>query len=164
MLLATRETLLLGKMMELKFREFRRTDFSEYLSWFQDSELNKYLGPMHDNDEWLQEVLSEQPGSIDYSVLVGDTLVAVVGLYLPKADYPHFVLSNLAVKPLLRGQTIGKKVIEELIKRHSLLSGQSWLAFVDKENGSAWRLFTKCGWERVANVVTPNEMYLFEYI
>ena len=119
---------------------------------------------MQENDEWLQDVLSEQPGSIDYSVLTGDTLVAVVGLYLPKVDYPHFVLANLAVKPSLRGQTIGKRVIEEVVKRHSSSPGQSWFVFVDKENGSACRLFMKCGWEKVANIVTPGEMYLFEYI
>lgn len=118
---------------------------------------------MQENDEWLQDVLNEQSDSIDYSIFSENNLVAVVGLYLPQTNYQHFIISNVAVKPILRGQNIGRRVIEELLNLHSLLPGQSWSAFIDKENVNALRLFAKCGWVCLTNISDANDMYLFEY-
>jgi hypothetical protein len=42
--------------MELRFSKFRKEDFPELQTWYEDAELNTHLGPM--DEEWLNCVLS----------------------------------------------------------------------------------------------------------
>jgi hypothetical protein len=53
-------------MPELQIRKFLREDFPEFRTWFADPELNRRLGPMEEDDEWL-DVLSQQD-AIEYSI------------------------------------------------------------------------------------------------
>ena len=64
---------------KLEVQIFRKQDFPEYLSWFKDPDLNKRLGPMEAEDEWLQYVLNDQGGST-YSIFQNKNLVSVIGV------------------------------------------------------------------------------------
>src|SRR5262249_55078432 len=114
-------------MQAVQFRKFTRADFPEYKSWFMDPELNRQLGPM--DDEWLEYVLNEQDGA-QYTIFRDDEIVAVLGILLPDERRPDYYITDLAVKPSLRGQRIGSGTLQKLFELLPLKPGQKWRAFV----------------------------------
>ena len=130
--------------MVLKFIEFTAADFPEYRSWYEDPELNKHLGPPIDQ-EWLDYVMAWSDGC-EYSVFDVGELVAVVGIWFPTAEHPTYTISDLAVKPQLRGRGIGSQVLADLMTLHKLSSGQSWAAYVHVSNPRAKSFLEKHGW------------------
>src|SRR5215470_3735472 len=102
-------------MPELQFCKFAQEDFPEYKSWYVDPELNRQLGPI--DDEWLAYVLNEQDG-VEYSIFRDQELVAVLGIKLPDEKRPDYVVTDLAVKPSLRGQRIGSRTLQKLFELH----------------------------------------------
>lgn len=139
-------------MNSLRFSTFTTKDFSEYKAWYEDAELNKRLGPM--DDQWLDHVLHETDGC-EYSVFRGKELVAVVGIKFPDPTHPAYYITDFAIKPHLRNQSIGSSVLRALIKLHKRKPGQSWKAFVDVRNSGAKSFFEKNGW--ICASETPDE-------
>ena len=119
--------------MPLHFAKFRREDFLEYKSWYEDADLNTHLGPM--DEEWLEYVMKETDGC-QYSVFGDKELIAVVGIKFPNAQHPAYYITDFAMKPSLRSQGIGSELLTELTKRHPLIPGQTWKAFVHIQNPS----------------------------
>jgi hypothetical protein len=65
----------------LTFSPFKIEDRPEYLSRFDDPELNGQLGPMVENDPRLHQALHADPSdNIDYSVFQGEQMVAEIGI------------------------------------------------------------------------------------
>lgn len=147
---------------DLDFKKFKQEDFPEYLGWFQDSELNKRLGPMQEEDEWLTVVLTEEEGCT-YSVFQGHELVSVIGLVYPNKQYPSYCITNIAVKPMLRSRGIGKQVLTKIMTLLPLEKGQYWKAYVDEKNPKATSFFEKNGWRSVSKLPENNDMFIFEY-
>jgi ribosomal protein S18 acetylase RimI-like enzyme len=146
--------------MDFRFVPFRAEDFPEYLSWYKDEELDSHLGPMKENDEWLHHVLQRTDGK-EYSVFTGNKLVAVVGTLFPDAKHPSYYITNFAMKPNLRAQGIGTKILNELIALHPLKKGESWIAFVDVRNPKAKSFFEKSGWKSSDK---PDEHGMFQLV
>jgi len=154
--------------IELDFKIFKKEDFPAYLSWFQDPDLNKQLGPMKEDDEWLTYTLNEQNGLTEYdgctySIFQNKKLVSVIGIAYPDREAPTYVISSIAVKPFLRSRGIGKKILKKLMKLHPLKKGQYWVAYVDEKNLKAKLFFEKNGWKCVTKSPENNGMFLYEY-
>lgn len=132
--------------MNLTFSAFKKEDFPEYLSWYSDAELNLHLGPMKENDEWLQAVLGEADGK-HYSVFGERKLIAVIGVIFPTPDHPEYFITDFAVNPILRSQGLGTTILHQLMQIHSLKAGQSWKAVVDAKNPKAKAFFERSGWK-----------------
>jgi GNAT superfamily N-acetyltransferase len=132
--------------MHLIFSTFRKEDFSEYLSWYADAELNLHLGPMKENDGWLHAVLHETDGK-HYSVFDDGQLLAVVGIIFPAPKHPEYFITDFAVNPSHRSKGFGSAILHQLIRMHPLKKGQMWKAVVDVKNPKAKTFFEKNEWQ-----------------
>ena len=152
----------------LTFTPFKKEDFPEYLSWFQDPELQERLGPMEEEDEWLTYALNQQQGLTEfaggtYSVFEHEKLVAVVGVEYPDQKIPTYGISSIAVNPMLRGSGLGKRILQGIMKLHPLKNGQHWIAYVDEKNQQAKSFFEHNGWKCAREIPDHHGMYLLEY-
>ena len=129
----------------MEFTDFTAKDFAEYQAWFQDEVLNSQLGPAPD-EEWLEYVLSDALGK-QFCVFDQGEIVAVVGVVLPTLEHRYCVVSDIAVKPELRGKGIGKLVLAELVRQVSLQAGEYWKAFVEETNLNAIAFFHAAKWK-----------------
>lgn len=148
--------------MELNFRAFTAEDFPLYQRWYEDAILNASLGPMNMNDEWLTCVLN-QKDAIQYSVFLAGGLVAVVGVQFPSFGYPFYCITDLAIKPALRGQGIGSLILQKLLNLHQLQDAQTWRAFVDVRNPEAKLFFEKNDWKTLLPDPDSHGMVTMEY-
>jgi len=155
-------------MTTLIFKLFKKEHFPEYLSWFQDAELNKHLGPLKENDEWLNYVIREQEGLTEnkgctYSVFQNTDLVSVIGIAFPDKEHPTYCITNIAVKPSLRATGIGSRILQNVRNLHLLKKGEYWSAHVDEKNPKAKLFFENNGWDCVTQPPQNNGMYLFVF-
>ena len=145
----------------MQFQKFRFQDFPEYKSWYKDPELNKHLGPPPDQ-EWLDCVMQEKEGC-EYSVFDNNKMVAVLGINFPTAKDPSYYITDIAINPGLKNQGIGSKVLDQLLILHPLKPGQSWKAFLNKDNQEARAFFSKKGWVCESKTPGKNNMLTFSY-
>lgn len=143
----------------LWWRKFERADFIEYRRWYEDAQLNRQLGPL--DEEWLEYVLHETDG-VQLCFLRADELIAVAGIKFPDEDHPFYVITDLAVKPSLRGQGIGTETLSRLLQASEFNQSLCWRAFVMPDNLSARAFFLRCGWRCIALPSEQDEMYIFE--
>jgi RimJ/RimL family protein N-acetyltransferase len=153
---------------ELQFKIFIKEDFLEYLSWFQDPDLNDQLGPMKEEDEWLTYVLNEQKGLTEndgctFSIFQNQKLVSVVGIAFPNKKEQKYCITNIAVNPQLTNRGIGKRILKKVVKLYPLKKGQYWIAYVDKNNIKAKLFFEHNGWTCDIKSLVNDDIYLFEY-
>ena len=153
---------------KLDFKLFIKEDFPEYLSWYEDPELNEQLGPMTKDDEWLSYTINQHNGLTEfdgctYSVFQNQELVAVIGIEYPDKEHPIYGLSSIAIKPTLRRMGIGKRIIDRLISLYPLKEKEYWIASVNDKNPKAKLFFESNGWKCVAEPPENNMMYLFQY-
>ena len=154
--------------IELEFKIIQKKDFPEYLSWFQDPDLNKQLGPLKEDDEWFTYVLNEQNRLTEYdgctySIFQNKKLVSVIGIAYPDGEDPTYTITSIAVKPILRSRGIGRRILKKLMTLHPLKKGQYWKAHVDEKNPKAKLFFENNGWSYLIKPPENNGMYLFEY-
>ncbi len=144
----------------MQIRPFQAGDFPAYESWFADPVLNAQLGPM--DREWLQHVLADTAGA-QYSVLRGDELVAVVGICLPAEAHPYYFITDLAVRPELRGTGVGRQA-QALLMTHPDLQGSTlWRAGVMPDNPGALAFLARLGWARREPDTPFDELIEFEF-
>ena len=146
---------------DLLFIEFSLEDFPEYLSWFQDPELNRRLVPMKENDEWLSHVLNDKDGCT-YSVIQNRKLISVIGIIFPDTKHKYYCISNIAIHPAHQRKGLGKIILEKLMLLHESKKAQHWRAYIDASNSIAFSFFEKNGWE--ASDETADNMYCFQFI
>lgn len=146
----------------LDIKVFSKEDFPEYLRWFDDAELNLRLGPMKEDDEWLSSVLNDETGPT-YSLFLDKELVSVIGIAYPDIQHPMYCITNIAVKPSLRGKGIGKEVLRKTMEFHQLEKDQYWIAYVEEDNTNAKLFFDRNGWKGVSNKHEESGMTLYEY-
>lgn len=144
----------------MQVRRFQAEDFPPYESWFVDPVLNAQLGPM--DREWLEHVLNDA-GGVQYSILRGDQLVAVVGICLPNPTHPYYFVTDLAVRPALRGSGIGRAVMTLVMSQAELQSSPLWRASVRPDNPGALAFLIKLGWTRLEMGNPFDELLEFEF-
>lgn len=145
---------------QLIFTKFKPQDFAEYQSWFKDPELNAHLGPMEENDPWLDYILTNNEG-VEYSIFNEHQMIAEVGILFPNQQYPSYYITNLAIKPGLRNQGVGSKVLKALINLHPLKGGESWKTAVNANNPKARSFLEKNGWIGLSS--TPDDANMYDY-
>ena len=146
--------------MQLTQRNFRRSDFLEYYSWFQQPEIAKWLGDI--DRDWLEYILTDT-GGVEYAFTHQDRLVAVAGVVLPQTGHPAAAITNLAVCPRLFRRGVGSAVLNLLVQGKRQVDSPSWIAFVARENAAAHSLLTKNGWSR-SEEVPVDDMVKYEYL
>lgn len=137
--------------MDLFFKPFEQEDFEDYKSWFADTVLNRFLGPI--DDTWLESVLAQTNG-IQYSVLGDAQLVAVLGVKVPDVYHQYYVITDMAVKPAMQGKGLGTRILSELYRLHPLKSNETWRTYVNESNHRALVFFQKNGW--VSDLTVPS--------
>ncbi len=142
--------------MELK--KFTRDLYSEYKSWFADPELDRRLGPM--DEEWLECVLAETDG-VEYAAFQNGEMVGVVGIKFPDAEHPVYTITDLAVKPELKGKGVGSQMLSRLMEMHPLKEHEYWVGYVDEKNPKAGRFLESNRWTRMST--QPDEHGMIEY-
>ena len=120
----------MGRQRALNIRPFEHSDFEEYRSWYRDEVLDEALGPM--DEEWLDAVLAESPPA-QFSLLSEGELCAVVGIARPSERQRPFVITDLAVRPDLRGNGMGRRALAALF-RHLGAEAGAWVAYVGVAN------------------------------
>lgn len=144
----------------MQIRRFQASDYPTYESWFDDVLLNEQLGPM--DRDWLEYVLHDSSGA-QYSVLRQGELVAVVGVCLPVDGHAYYFVTDLAVRPDLRGNGIGRGALGLLLAHPDLQDSTLWRAGVMPENPAAQAFFTHLGWARREAQTPFDELIEFEY-
>ena len=146
---------------QLIFSLFEEKDFPEYRSWYEDAELDKRLGPM--NEDWLKHIRHEADGC-QYSVFRDDELVAVVGIKYPTEQYTYYCITDLAIKPSLRGQGIGSEVLKGLMSHPDLQEQKMWRSYVDERNPKAKAFLQKNGWICIGDSPDEHGMWIFSIV
>jgi len=144
----------------MQIRPFLADDFPEYERWFSDPVLNAQLGPM--DRDWLEHVL----GNIhcrQYSLTRGDELVAVVGVCLPVEAHPYYFVTDLAVRPELRGTGVGRGVMGLVMGHPELQCSTLWRAGVMPDNPAALAFLTRLGWARREPDTPFDQLIEFEF-
>lgn len=144
----------------MQIRPFLAEDFPPYESWFADPVLFAQLGPM--DRDWLEQLLIA-PDRVLYSILRGDLLVAVVGICLPNPEHPYYFVTDLAVRPELRGSGVGRAVMALVMSRAELQSSPLWRASVRPDNQGALAFLIKLGWTRLEMGNPFDELLEFEF-
>ncbi len=142
--------------MDFKFARFRRENFLEYKSWYNDADLNKWLGPM--DDDWIDYVLSESDG-IEYAVYKSEEMIAVIGFKFPTSEYPAYFITDFAIKPSMRSKGIGSMILQELVELHQ---DMPWYAFIDAANTRVISFFEKNNWKRSSTEPDEHGMLAFK--
>ncbi len=137
---------------------FNRDHFDIYKRWFNDAELNKRLGPI--DEEWLNHVLQEEDGQ-QYAVFQDDDMLGVVGVKHPSKEDEHLYITDIAVRPDLKGQGIGGVILSDLSRVYPDISLEHWVAFVSAANTTAIAFFTKNNWMPKQEEVVEDDMLRF---
>jgi ribosomal protein S18 acetylase RimI-like enzyme len=146
--------------MLLEFTPFQCANFSEYASWFTDSELNHRLGPM--DQTWLSAVLTEASSDgATWAVFCADELVAVIEIVLDSRNRSIAFITAIAVKPALRQQGIGKTVLQQLLSKNIDRGITEHIAFISIDNVAGQKCFEKVGFTPVG--LEPDEHGYIEY-
>jgi len=130
----------------LTCRDFQKSDYPAYKSWYTDTWLRQALG--FPDEAWLNHILTTDEGS-ELAVFSGKELVAVVGITGALEGHDFRVITNIAVNPTLRKQGLGGKVMALLFEVVPLEKGVCWVAYVDHDNPGAQAFFIREGWARV---------------
>ncbi|MGB3798898.1 MAG: GNAT family N-acetyltransferase [Lewinella sp.] len=143
--------------LTLEFRPFRKEDFIEYKSWYAEKQLDRWLGPM--DAKWLEYVMNDTDGR-EFAILREDMLIAVVGIDLPQRGEEYSAITDMAVRPELRNQGLGGRVLSRLLQEVPLSKGEYWACYVEPDNAGARRFFTRQGWQAFSE---EEGMVRFEY-
>jgi ribosomal protein S18 acetylase RimI-like enzyme len=90
-------------------------------------------------------------------------MVAEIGIWFPTSEHPYYVITNMAIKPALRWQWIGKNVLKEIVNLHRSPLTDKWKAYVNWNNLKAKSFFEHNEWICVSTPPDNDKMFLMEY-
>jgi len=144
---------------DIQYRKFRKSDFQKYKDWFSDPETNKWLGPL--DADWLDYVLKDTTGA-QFCFTSSNALIAVAGVHFPNNTHPYYVITDIAVRPNLRAQGLGLRILSLLQTMPALQTVSFWRANVSSTNDAAIHLFEKSNWTRLKSKTSNDGMIIFE--
>lgn len=146
--------------MELSFNRFQREHFEEYATWFLDSELNKELGPVVDED-WLSAILSQKAEEGEtWAIFLGSEMVGIVNAaFDPEKKLPAGI-TEIAIKPNRRRQGLAKATLIKLLSEHHQREIGSHIAYIKQTNTASRQLFEGLGFKATSE---PNRHGFIEY-
>jgi ribosomal protein S18 acetylase RimI-like enzyme len=130
---------------KITLTNFAKVHYEEYLNWFKDEAVQKYLGSI--DEEWLDHILNDEAGEELVAMLDGK-MVGVVGVTFPVKEHPYYVITSLAVHPELTRKGIGTRIIHLLKDFYLLRKGEHWVTYVHINNRMAQHFMRKLGWVR----------------
>lgn len=146
--------------INLKFRLFRREHYAEYASWFTDPELNRHLGPI--DEDWLEAVLSQpESAGVTWAIFGGVELVAVAETVFDPEHCLPAGITAIAVKPDLRRQGIGTRVLQQILSCHKNKGIVEHVIYVPIHNAGGRRCAEKAGF--VPASIEPDERGYIEF-
>ncbi len=144
--------------MKLKVKEFQHSDNEIYSSWFENPDMERFMGPAWSEDE-LDQISNENDGVV-LSVFSSNNLVGVVSLAFPNKENSNYGITGISIAPHMQRQGVGGKVLEALREHFNTSSWQLWSAFVSTQNINAQKFMLKYGWRQTGE---ESEMYKFTY-
>lgn len=131
--------------MDIELRRLTVDDFPIYKSWFSDSQIDRFLGPVWTQQE-LQIVLNDESGQ-ELAGFLNDELVAVVGIVCADDEHPYYGITQLVVDPKRQGLGIGSAMLHAVRKHFPVSAGQYWICYIDEANQRARQFFAGHGWQ-----------------
>jgi RimJ/RimL family protein N-acetyltransferase len=139
----------------MEFIKVDKDNVSVYAAWFEDAELHKRLCPP--NEMWLTHVTS----SSGQAWLCYDKGQAIAQIQLDTNDDKTGSV-DLAVKPKLRGQGIGTKVLKTFLDSALAAHLNCIEARIEEDNLASQKVFIKAGF--IARGKSPNEEGFLHFI
>ena len=90
-----------------------------------------------------------------------DKLVGQIGITFPKSEYNYYVITSIAVNPILQKIGLGKGIINETQKLYPLSEGEYWAAYVENKNIAAQKFFESLYWNKG---IEEDEMIQYYYL
>ncbi len=137
---------------------FSRAHYDTYRQWFEDTDLNKQLGPI--DEEWLMHVLQEEDGQ-QYAVFHDNVMVGVIGVKHPFGAYNQLTITDIAVQPKMKGKGIGSAILSELSHQYPGIERNRWVAYVALSNSPAMAFFIKNKWVQIKDREVADDMIKF---
>jgi len=122
-----------------EFISLDETGLKEYESWFSDPELTRRIE--RPTSDWFRYVRSE-PGV--YSWMIHEAGVAV-GLIQLDVSADQIGSFSVAVKPVLRNQGVGRRIIQAFLARPEVLRLDRLEGTVERDNVPAQRCLRAAG-------------------
>jgi RimJ/RimL family protein N-acetyltransferase len=139
-----------------QFRGLRLEDEGWLEDWFEDTELRRRMGGCLPVKSWL-EFACTTPRQWNGVALERDVPVGVV---LTETDASHETVIAVFTRPNLRGQGVGRRILEETMIRFS--DTQRFVADIEQDNPRSMACFRACGFTETAESIDPT-LLRFEY-
>jgi len=88
----------------------------------------------------------------------------VVGISNPTIGRQDYVVTDIAVRPDLRRQGLGRIILHLLPSIMKRGPAKLWRAYVNPDNSAAIQLFESSGWARMEKRMREVDMIIFEYL
>ena len=122
----------------IEFREFTPNDISELKSWFaQPNPENKFINDYADVDAWLKLIKDDPENRFGYLIYQDSQPVAFLDLELNDDNSASIAFG---VKPELRGQGLGGKIIQEVMVLPNLQGITKIHAGVEPDNAASQKV------------------------
>lgn len=130
-------------MDAISLRNVEPKDWFWIETWFQDDRLNRQLGPV--DTEWLDHVLAATDGVHLVAIELGKP-IGLIGIVWATPEHPFHGITDLAVRPGLRREGYGRRILSEVLTWHGHPDISRWVAFVALDNEPAINLLQSSGW------------------
>lgn len=136
------------KNNDIEFREVTVTDIDELKSWFtRSSPGNRFINDYADVDAWLKLISDDPYNRFGYLIYRDSQPVAFLDLELNNDNSASIAFG---VKPELRGQGLGKMIINEVTALSNLQGIKKIHAGVEPENVASQRVLQANGFVRMS--------------
>jgi RimJ/RimL family protein N-acetyltransferase len=143
-------------MAELTFRLLDESGVRLYQTWFEDVELSRRIEAP--TPQWVDYVTST-PGIYAWIVYDGDSAVGQVALDTDSDLKGYF---SLVVKPALRNQGYGKRILRAFLQQPEVTQLKELEATIEPDNGAALRCCQHVGFVQVGSA--PDEEGFLRFI
>lgn len=146
-------------MSDLLFRPLAESDLAELSRWHQDPELaNRYGGSDWPKKVW--EIMRKDSNRQCSIVSRDDEPIGYVDIELHPDE--HLMWIGIAVKPELRKQGIGKKILETFLSTPIVQQYREVWAGIEHDNVASRRCFESVGF--TAKNSEPDEEGIIDYV
>jgi RimJ/RimL family protein N-acetyltransferase len=145
-------------MSPLEFRLIDEEGLSEYESWFTDAELRRRIE--RPTALWFDYV-RQTPGCFGWLIYEDGIVVGQVQL---DSYADQTATLGLVVKPQLRGQGYGKRILRALLEREEVAQLLRLEATIEPDNTASLRCFESAGFRQQGTEPDAEGFLHFAYI
>jgi RimJ/RimL family protein N-acetyltransferase len=145
-------------MADLSFRPLDESEMRMYATWFDDAELRRRIEAP--TPQWFRYVTAT-PGIYAWLVYEADAAVGQVALDTDADQHGYF---GLVVKPALRNQGYGKRILRAFLRRPEVTNLKQLEATVEPDNHAALRCCEQVGFAQIGSAPDDEGFLRFVYI